>query len=92
MTVSKPTKTRNRSQISRAQLKAYEARRAEEAQRSAAATAVAQSQEQQSASIRRSRAMSRAEEFQTIKDDLRRLSVILVIMTVLLIGAAVVLR
>jgi hypothetical protein len=92
MTVSKSTRTRNRSQISRAQIKAYEARRAEEMQRAVAARPAADTSESQVSSVRRSRVQSRTEEFQTIKADLRRLAIILVIMTALLIAATIVLR
>jgi hypothetical protein len=49
-------------------------------------------EQQAAAPARRSRVLSRAEEFETIKADLRRLSIILVVMAVLLIVATIILR
>jgi len=88
--VSKPTKTRSRPQFSKAELKAYEARRAEEVRRGP--VGVATDAAPGSVSSRRTYALSRDEEYAIIRSDLRRLLMILVVLAVVLLIATIVLR
>lgn len=98
--VSKPTKSRTRTQLNRAQLKAYEARRAEEVQRrldaDAAAADVAQTGAAAATAVpvgrRRVYALSQADEMAIIRSDLKRLMLILAVLLVVLAIATVVLR
>lgn len=87
-------KQRNRSQLTRAELQAYEARRADERKRvgathegDAAAVAVAPRQQ-----FEHSFEMNRDDEFTVIRSDLIRLLIVMAIITVLLVVATVVLR
>jgi hypothetical protein len=90
-TVSKPPKTRSRDQLSRAEIKAYEARRAAARQPVAIpATAVPSAKKAQPP--RRTNTLSRAEEFNIIKADMKRLVVILMVLLVVLIMATIILR
>ena len=86
--VSRPSKTKSRQQISRAELKAYEARRAAEVRR----VPVAGSATVESAPTRRSYVLSRDEEYAIIRSDMRRLLTILAILVVVLVAATIVLR
>lgn len=72
-------------------MKAYEARRAAEAQR-LNVPIPAQGSDTLKPTVRRTGALSRSEEFQIIKADLRRLLLILVVLAVILIAATFVLR
>lgn len=84
-------KPRSRKELSRADLKAYEARRADEQRRIGTAQAA-----QQAATVvvpvEHSYALSRDEEFAVIKSDLIRLAIILAVIAVLLVVLTVVLR
>ena len=83
--MSKPTKSRQR-QLSRAELKAYEARRTVELNRGGAATVSDTAPARQTTTTtRRVQALSRAEEYAIIRSDLRRLLWILAILTAVLI-------
>jgi hypothetical protein len=85
--VSKPTKSKTRPRFSRAELKAYEARRAEEVRRVPITSTSADG-----APVRRSYLLTRDEEYAIIRSDLRRLLMILAVLLVLLVVAAVILR
>jgi hypothetical protein len=89
--VSKSTRPRTRAQTSRAAIKAYEARRAEEVHRADAMAETADGSPQLR-SARTSMSMTRMQEFTYIRSDLRRLLMILAVLTVLLIVATVILR
>lgn len=92
-------KSRSRTQLNRAQIKAYEARRAEEIQRHREAEAADEAHVQSvSASVataptarRRIYALSQAQEMAIIRSDLKRLLTILAVLLVVLAIAAVVL-
>lgn len=92
---SKPARNRQRRQLSRAELKAYEARRAAERRRISAATAGADAE---AASILHSEhaeltyEMTRDEEFVVIRSDLRRLLMIVVILLAMLVMFTILLR
>ncbi|HUG14077.1 MAG TPA: hypothetical protein VMM78_03580 [Thermomicrobiales bacterium] len=89
--MSKPTKSRSRGQLSRAEIKAYEARRA--AQRSQSPVSAAHvSSTEGTTRARRARSLSREEEFAIIKADMKRLVVILAILLVILVAVTIVLR
>lgn len=89
--MSKSSKARSR-QLSRAQLKAYEARRAEEINRANVEAQEERLEAQRTIVPRRSVMMNRAEEMAIIASDLRRLMVILAVLTVFLIAATFFLR
>lgn len=87
-------KQRNRSQLSRAEIQAYEARRADERKRvgasqDAEAAAVAVAARHQS---EHSFQINRDDEFRIIRSDLNRLLVIMAIIAVLLVVATFALR
>lgn len=84
-------KPRTRKELSRADLKAYEARRADEQRRIGTASA-AQQAATVVAPIEHSYELSRDEEFSVIKADLMRLAIILAVITVLLVLLTFVLR
>lgn len=98
--VSKPTKSRSKTQLNRAQLKAYEARRAEEVERRAAEDAadevVARPASVAVAGVsvprRRIYALSHEQEMAIIRADLKRLLTILAVLVVVLIIAAILLN
>lgn len=86
------TRSRDRSKLSRAELKAYEARRAAERRRIAAHHASDEVVELgTSLGVEHSYTMSRDEEFDVIRSDLKRLGIIVAILIVALIAATVVL-
>jgi hypothetical protein len=85
--VSKPTKSKSRPQFSRAELKAYEARRAEEVRRVPIGPAGAEG-----VPVRRSYALTRDEEYAVIRADLRRLLLIVLVLFAILVVAMIVLR
>lgn len=94
--LSKPTKARERNQPSRADLKAYEARRAV-AKRSDDAIPtdgrpVAAAAKRTSTAGRSAHRISREEEYRIIKSDMKRLLVILGVLLVVLVIASIVLR
>lgn len=82
---------RTRKELSRAELKAYEARRADERRRIGTANA-AQQTAAVVAPVEHSYQMSRDEEFTVIKSDLIRLGIILAVIAVLLLILTFVLR
>jgi hypothetical protein len=90
--LSKSTKSRSRTQLSRAAIKAYEARRAEEVNRVEPLDATATDAPIAVSSGRRGFAISRIDEYATIRADLRRLGLILAFLTVLLVVATLFLR
>jgi hypothetical protein len=90
--LSKSTKPRSRTQLSRAAIKAYEARRAEEVNRVEADAATISSGPVVTGTSRRGFAISRVEEIAIIRSDLRRLGLILAFLTVLLVVATLFLR
>lgn len=90
--MSKPTKARGRPQFSKAELKAYEARRAEEIRRVPAGSAAADTAAGGTASVRRTYALSRDEEYAIIRGDLRRLLLILAVLALVLLVATVIFR
>lgn len=90
--LSKPAKSRSRAQLSRAAVKAYEARRAEEVNRVEIETPLAVDGPIATYPTRRGFAITRAEEVSIIRSDLRRLLLILAFLTVLLIVATFILR
>lgn len=96
--MSKPAKSRTRTQLNRAQLKAYEARRAEEVQRSRAVQAeveAAGGQPVAAAAVaprRRIYALSHEQEMAIIRSDLKRLLMIVAVLLVVLAIATLVLR
>lgn len=97
--MSKPTNPRTKSQLNRAQLKAYEARRAEEVQQRVEATAERESMagaatvavKPSAVGRRRVYALSHEEEMAIIRSDLKRLLTILAILLVVLAIATVLL-
>lgn len=90
--MSKSTKPRSRTQLSRASIKAYEARRAEEVNRVEHEDVVSVDGPVAVYPARRSFAMSRIEEMAIIRSDLRRLLLILAALAVILVVATFVLR
>lgn len=95
-TVSKPTKARQRPQLSKAEIKAYEARRAAESRRALVTTDVSAATAGGSTpavrSTRRGYAMTRDEEYVIIRSDLRRLLFILAVLAVVLVVCTLLLR
>lgn len=89
--MSKPTKSRPR-QLTRAQLKAYEARRSVEMNRGSAVAANDVVTARPKTTVRRVQALSRAEEYAIIRSDLRRLLWILAVLTVILVVLTIFLR
>lgn len=93
---SKSTRNRQRRKLTRAEIKAYQSRRAAERQR--ISTSIDQPQSGAEGRDTRvplantSYSMTRDEEFAVIKADLMRLLVITAVLVVILIGATVVLR
>lgn len=95
--VSKPPKSRSRTRLNRAQLKAYEARRAEEIQRRIDAEAAQDAADAASRAAggatavprRRIYALSQPEEMAIIRSDLKRLMTILAVLLVVLAIATV---
>lgn len=85
---SNRSNTRRRSRLSRAEIKAYEARRAEERRRLALHT---EEEERESTQSFTAYSMSRDDEFEVIKSDLVRLGWIVGILAILLAGATVIL-
>lgn len=88
--MSKPTKSKPTRPISRAELKAYEARRAEESRRIAAPQVPTDGVS--SAVARHAYTMSRDEEYSVIRSDLRRLLMIVIVLTAVLVVATLFLR
>ena len=88
--MSKPTKSRPR-QLTRAQLKAYEARRSIEVDRAAAATGDV-IKARVNAPVRRVQALTRGEEYAIIRSDLNRLLWILAVLGVVLVALTIFLR
>ncbi len=82
--MSKPTKSRSR-QLTRAQLKAYEARRTVELNRGILGVEGESTPVRQPTSVRRVQALSRAEEYAIIRSDLMRLLWILAVLAVALV-------
>lgn len=82
--MSKPTKSRPR-QLTRAELKAYEARRTVEMNRGATGATSEPIAVRPGTTHRRVQALSRAEEYAIIRSDLRRLLWILAVLTVTLV-------
>lgn len=97
--MSKPTRPRTKTQLNRAQLKAYEARRAEEVQRQLESEAAGEIPVRRAALTvaaapvprRRIYALSQAEEMAIIRSDLKRLLMILAVLLVVLAIATVLL-
>ena len=90
--LSKPTKSRPRSQLSRAEIKAYEARRAAQGAQAPASTTRSSTATGARSQARKARTLSRTEEFGIIKADMKRLLIILAILLFVLVAATVVLR
>jgi len=91
--VSKTTKSKTARQVSRAELKAYEARRAEEGHRVAAPQLSGEGTAAPSATAtRRVYVLTRDEEYKIIRGDLRRLLLIVAILVLVLIVATLILR
>ncbi len=84
--MSKPTKSRPK-QLTRAQLKAYEARRTLDLHRgtSEAASTSEAVAARPASPVRRVQALSRAEEYAIIRSDLRRLLWILAVLAAVLV-------
>jgi hypothetical protein len=96
-TVSKPTKARQRPQLSKAEIKAYEARRAAEGRRAlivpeAASNAPAAGGATITRGGRRGYTLTRDEEYVIIRSDLRRLLFILAVLAVVLVACTLLLR
>ena len=91
--MSKPTKSRPR-QLTRAQLKAYEARRTLDLNRGSAEAGrdVVTARPASPTSARRVQALSRAEEYAIIRSDLKRLLWILAVLMVVLVVLTIFLR
>ena len=92
--MSKPTRPRTR-QLTRAQLKAYEARRTVEVSRTASPVPVASGsviESRAAAAPGRIHMLSRAEEYAIIRSDLRRLLWILAVLSVVLVIMTIILR
>jgi hypothetical protein len=89
--LSKPTKSRPK-QLTRAQLKAYEARRTVEMDRGSAVAANDVIATRPKSTVRRVQALSRAEEYAIIRSDLKRLLWILAVLAVVLIVLTIFLR
>lgn len=91
--MSKPTRTTRRAQPNRAALKAYEARRAEEIARVGAAPAGAVDiHAPEAVNVQRGYMIGRALEIATIRSDLRRLLMIVVVEIVVLVALTLILR
>ena len=82
--MSKPTKSRQK-QLTRAQLKAYEARRTLDLHRGSAEAGTEAVATRPAVSTRRVQALSRVEEYAIIRSDLRRLLWILAVLAAVLI-------
>ena len=90
---SKPSRQKTRKQLSKADLKAYESRRAAERHRIATPSPTPSvPTEPASLSIEHSFKMSRDQEYAVIKSDLNRLLIIMAILIVALIALTFVLR
>lgn len=89
--MSKPTKSRPR-QLTRAQLKAYEARRSIETERAAAMAAGEAIDSRVKSPVRRVQALSRSEEYAVIRADLKRLLWILAVLTTVIVVLTIFLR
>ncbi len=91
--MSKPTKSRQRP-LTRAQLKAYEARRTLDLNRgpAEARTDAVTARPVSPSPVRRVQALSRAEEYAIIRSDLKRLLWILAVLTVVLVVLTIFLR
>ena len=89
--MSKPTKSRPR-QLTRAQLKAYEARRTLDLNRGSSDAGSEAVTARPVSPVRRVQALSRAEEYAIIRSDLRRLLWILAVLAVVLVALTFVLR
>ncbi len=89
--MSKPTKSRPR-QLTRAQLKAYEARRTLDLNRGSTGAGTEVVTARPASSVRRVQALSRAEEYAIIRSDLRRLLWILAVLAVVLVILTFILR
>lgn len=85
---SNRSNTKRRSRLSRAEIKAYEARRAEERRRLALHT---DDETQESRSDSTAYTMARDDEFDVIKSDLIRLTWIVGVLLVMLAGATIIL-
>ena len=85
------TRGRDRSKLSRAELKAYEARRAAERRRIASATATENVATPVSATTEHSYTLSRDEEFSVIRSDLKRMGMVVAVLAVLLLAATIIL-
>ncbi len=85
---SNRSNTRRRTRLSRAEIKAYEARRAEERRRLALHT---DDEEHQARLESTGYSMARDDEFEVIKSDLVRLGWIVGVLALLLVGATLVL-
>jgi hypothetical protein len=90
------TAARPKRQLSRAELKAYEARRAarvaEPSAEAAARPTTASARQRRDEMNRRVNVVDVRREFEVIRADMRRLLIILAVMTVLLIAATIILR
>ncbi|HYI15087.1 MAG TPA: hypothetical protein VEX37_06830 [Thermomicrobiales bacterium] len=89
--MSKPTKSRPK-QLTRAQLKAYEARRTLDLHRGTADAASEAVAVRPTSPVRRVQALSRAEEYAIIRSDLRRLLWILAVLAGVLVVLTFILR
>jgi hypothetical protein len=90
---SRTRKPKTRKELSKAELKAYEARRADERKRIGVdANNPLQPVEPAKIHLENSFAMTRDEEFSVIKSDLSRLLIILAVITMILIVMAFILR
>ena len=90
--MSKSTKSRSSRQVSRAELKAYEARRAEEARRISAPQVTTEGSATQAQPQRRVYTLTRDEEYAIIRQDLRRLLMIVGVLVAVLVLATIFLR
>lgn len=89
---SRSRKPRTRNELSRAELKAYEARRADERKRIGTERANETAVATVAAPVEHTYAISRDDEFAVIKSDLLRLLVILVVILVILAVLTLILR
>jgi negative regulator of replication initiation len=78
--------------LTRAQLKAYEARRSVEMDRGSAVAATDVIATRPKSTVRRVQALSRAEEYAIIRSDLKRLLWILAVLAVVLVILTIILR
>lgn len=90
--MSKSTRTKSRAQLSRAEIKAYEARRAEEVRRLPLDSAARVDDATTTIALRRTYALTRDEEYSIIRSDLRRLLIILAVLFVVLFVCTLFLR